>query len=106
VTDHELLTIDEASTLLRVRPPTLRAWMRQRRIAYLKLGRLVRFRKKDLEAFIDKACVPPQQARSTHAGHGSTGGSDDGPVHSARPESPTVAGQAPRAAIRTRGGRQ
>lgn len=36
--DDELLTVEEAAALLRVKPSTLRHWAREGRIACLRLG--------------------------------------------------------------------
>lgn len=50
---YRLLTTEEAADLLRLSPWTLRHWVLDRRIRCVRLGRLVRFRLADLEAFID-----------------------------------------------------
>jgi excisionase family DNA binding protein len=61
----DLLTIPEAATLLRLRPSTLRAWVLRRKIAYVKVGRLVRVRRCDIDGLIVDSVVPPQErARS------------------------------------------
>jgi excisionase family DNA binding protein len=49
---NELLTVPEAAALLRFKVSTIRAWVCQRCIPYVKLGRLVRIRRSDLEALI------------------------------------------------------
>ena len=54
----DLLTIQEASEILRLRPSALRAWILRRRIPYVKVGRLVRLRRADIEAFIVSSLVP------------------------------------------------
>jgi excisionase family DNA binding protein len=54
----ELLTIAEAASLLRLKASTLRAWILRRRISYLKVGRLVRLRRADVEALIAASLVP------------------------------------------------
>jgi excisionase family DNA binding protein len=50
--DSELLTVPEVASLLRLQPSTIRAWVSQRRIPFVKLGRLVRIRRQDAEAFV------------------------------------------------------
>lgn len=58
VSDADLLTVPEAAAFLRLQPSTLRAWILQRRIAFIKLGRLVRFRRVDLETMVEQSIVP------------------------------------------------
>jgi hypothetical protein len=50
-----LLTEAEAAAILRVRSKTLAAWRYKKRydLAYIKVGRLVRYRLEDIEAFIE-----------------------------------------------------
>ena len=61
--ESELLTVPETAALLRLKPSTIRAWVCQRRIAFIKLGRLVRIKRTDAEAVIAENLVP---ARSTN----------------------------------------
>jgi excisionase family DNA binding protein len=57
----QLLTVPEAAQFLRLQPSTLRAWILQRKIKFVKLGRrAVRFRRADLEALIVGAVVQPE----------------------------------------------
>jgi len=56
--DTTLLTIAEASAMLRLRPSTLRAWVLRRRIPYVKVGRLVRIRRADVESLIAISLIP------------------------------------------------
>ncbi|MDQ7779426.1 MAG: recombinase family protein [Planctomycetota bacterium] len=51
---HELLTVREASQILRMPEQTLRLWISQRRIPYEKLGRSVRLCRKDIQQFLDE----------------------------------------------------
>jgi excisionase family DNA binding protein len=53
----ELLTVPEAAALLRIKVSTLRAWVNQRKIKFAKIGRLVRLRRSDIEAFIASRVV-------------------------------------------------
>jgi excisionase family DNA binding protein len=62
IPDATLLTLPEAAALLRLQPSTLRAWVLKRRIVFIKLGRLVRFRRADLEAMLDDSVVPVELA--------------------------------------------
>lgn len=58
----ELLTITEAAALLRLKPSTMRAWVLRRRIPYVKVGRLVRIRRADVEAMVAASVVPARSA--------------------------------------------
>ena len=55
---EKLLDINEAASLLGVKPQTLYLWVSQKRIAYRKIGRLVRFQMCDLEEFVDQVRQP------------------------------------------------
>lgn len=46
---RELLTIKEVSETLKVAEATLRDWVQYRRIPFVRVGRLVRFRPEDIE---------------------------------------------------------
>jgi excisionase family DNA binding protein len=60
--NHErpLLTVSEAATFLSISISTLYGWVWQRRIAFIKVGRAVRFHKADLEQFIKDSRVDVQ----------------------------------------------
>jgi excisionase family DNA binding protein len=53
--NDELFTPDEVAELLGVTPHTLAVWRCEKRynLPYVKVGRLVRYRRNDLLAFID-----------------------------------------------------
>ena len=53
-----LVSVEEAAEILRLKPSTVRAWVLHRRIPYVKLGRRVLFRRADLEALIARSVVP------------------------------------------------
>ena len=64
----ELLTVPETAALLRLRPSTIRAWVLKRRIPFVKVGRLVRVRRSDVEALIAASVVPARpKEREEHA---------------------------------------
>ncbi len=52
-----LLSVKEAACYLKIAVWTLRHWVYQRKIPFVKLGRLVRFRQSDLDAYISKHIV-------------------------------------------------
>ena len=49
---EELLGVQDVSRLLKIRESTLRAWVFQKKIPVVRIGRLVRFRSSDLERWI------------------------------------------------------
>ncbi len=73
------LTLDEAAAYLNVSVRFMRRLVAERRVAYHKLGALLRFRCEDLDGFFAKGRVeppgpaqaratPPKMTRRTHAG--------------------------------------
>ena len=59
-----LLTVREAAERLRVREGTVRAWLAQRRIPKVKLGRATRIPSEAIDQMIAEGLVPSrQQAR-------------------------------------------
>ncbi len=54
----ELLTVPEAAAFLRLKPATIRAWVLHRKVPYVKVGRLVRLRRADVDALIAASLVP------------------------------------------------
>jgi excisionase family DNA binding protein len=61
--DSELLTLPEASVILRLQASTLRSWILKRRIPYVKLGSRVLLRRSDCEALIAASLVPAREGR-------------------------------------------
>jgi excisionase family DNA binding protein len=53
-TVERLLTVKEAATLLQVTEAAVRKWVYQRRIPCVKLGRLTRLRREEVEAVMAK----------------------------------------------------
>jgi excisionase family DNA binding protein len=47
-----LYDIDEASAYLKIQPGTLRNWLSARRLGYVKVGRLTRISKLELDRFL------------------------------------------------------
>jgi len=58
----ELLTINEASEVLRLKPSTVRAWLVKRRLPFVKLGSRVFLRLADLQAIIEAGLKPANPA--------------------------------------------
>lgn len=67
--DSDLLTVPEAAALLRLKPSTIRAWTSQRRIPFVKVGRLVRIRRSDAEAYITSRIVEAEDLTLPGADH-------------------------------------
>jgi len=63
---ERLLDIREAAALLRIKPQTLYLWVSQKRIAYRKIGRLVRFAEADLESFVEGQRQLPVELKDEH----------------------------------------
>jgi excisionase family DNA binding protein len=49
---------EEAAAYLGCTPDTLRVWTSRRRVPFVKVGRLTRFLKADLEAYLQQHRVP------------------------------------------------
>jgi len=64
VNDDKLLTPEQASALIGVKVGTLAVWRCTKRYAlpYIKVGRLVRYRREDVDAFIQASRQVPQTA--------------------------------------------
>lgn len=54
----ELLTVPEASEVLRLKPSTVRAWLLKRRLPFIKLGSRVFLRMEDCLALIEAGLKP------------------------------------------------
>jgi len=63
-----LLNIKQAAAFLNLSPLTLRTWTGAKRIPFVKLGRAVRFRLSDLEAFIARSAIPPRNGDRRRGG--------------------------------------
>jgi excisionase family DNA binding protein len=61
---NDLMTVSETAAFLRLQPSTIRAWVCQRRIPFVKLGRLVRIKRTDAEAIITAGTVTAQKDRA------------------------------------------
>lgn len=59
-----LLTVSEASDLLRIKPSTVRAWLLKRRIPFVKLGSRVFIQREDCAALIRASLRPAIQKES------------------------------------------
>ena len=55
---QNLLTVPEASEVLRLKPSTVRSWLLKRRMPFVKLGSRVFLRMADLQAVIEAGLRP------------------------------------------------
>jgi excisionase family DNA binding protein len=62
IASPELLTVIETAKLLRISQGTVRAWVLNKKIPYVKLGSRVLFRQTDLNNFISRSTVQPVKA--------------------------------------------
>ena len=61
-TMRKLLTIDEASEYLGISKLTLYGWVSARKLGFIKVGRLVKFKQEHLDRWIDQHTVKPCSA--------------------------------------------
>lgn len=61
--NHTLLTVEEAAQFLRIRPRTVFQYASRGKLRKVKIGKCLRFRKSDLESFIDECADPATAAR-------------------------------------------
>ena len=74
-TMSKLLTIGEASEYLGISKLTLYGWVSARKLGFVKVGRLVKFKQEHLDRWIDqhtvKARPAAQERLEDRSGHGS-----------------------------------
>ena len=58
---NNLLTMDEAAKYLGISKLTLYGWVSARKLGYVKIGRLVKFKQTQLDAWIDQHTVTPRR---------------------------------------------
>jgi len=64
---NNLLTMDEAAKYLGISKLTLYGWVSSRKLGYVKIGRLVKFKQTQLDAWIDQHTISPR--RNSHGTH-------------------------------------
>jgi excisionase family DNA binding protein len=60
---HQLLSVKEAAERLNISVFTLRGWISQRRVRFVKLGRRTMFRPADLDDLINDSVIEPRAQR-------------------------------------------
>jgi hypothetical protein len=63
---EHLLTDDQASAIIGIKPETLRQWRTRRKkpLRYVRAGRTIRYRPQDIKEFIDHCVVDPSAKTS------------------------------------------
>ena len=65
---EKLLTARQVSDLLEVKVSTVYDWIRRGQIPYVKLGRLVRFKKTEIFRWVDSHTLQPRSPRGRKKG--------------------------------------
>jgi excisionase family DNA binding protein len=63
---QDLLTVNETAGMLRLQASTIRAWILNRRIPFVRLGRRVFVRRSDCEQLITANVVPAANQGAEH----------------------------------------
>ena len=63
LTQGPLLAVEDAAAYLQIAVWTLRHWVSDRKIPFVRMGRLVRFRQQDLDAYISRHIVRPTHGK-------------------------------------------
>src|SRR5438132_13317218 len=66
-TMSKLLTMDEASEYLGISKLTLYGWVSARKLGFVKIGRLVKFKQEDLDQWIDRHTVKARRLPSENS---------------------------------------
>jgi excisionase family DNA binding protein len=59
----ELVDVKQAATLLGLKVSTIRAWLAQRRLPFVRCGRAIRIPREALDRFIAENTIPAREAR-------------------------------------------
>jgi excisionase family DNA binding protein len=51
---ENLISVDDLAGMLRLAPQTIRNWVAQRKLPYIRVGRRTMFRRKSIEAWLDR----------------------------------------------------
>jgi excisionase family DNA binding protein len=60
-TPKGLNTVNEAAMRWKVKPSTVRSWMAQRKVAFVRLGRCMRIRDSEIERIVTEGSVPARE---------------------------------------------
>jgi excisionase family DNA binding protein len=62
-TDDQPRTVDQAAAQLNLSRATIRAWIAQRRLGHVRLGRAIRIPAKEIRRMLEAGYVPPERSR-------------------------------------------
>lgn len=54
MTNKEMITVKEVADMLNVSPKTIYAWVKEKVLPAIKIRRTIRFKKRDIEQFMEK----------------------------------------------------
>ena len=58
-----MLSVSQAAQALGLKPGTIRAWISQRKLGHVKLGRAVRVPRTEIERLLREGAVPAREER-------------------------------------------
>jgi excisionase family DNA binding protein len=61
ISESELLTLAEASKVLRVKVSTLRSWRLKGTLPFRKIGGKILLHSKDVQSFIEQSTIPAKE---------------------------------------------
>ena len=62
-TDEQPRTVDQAAAELNLSGATIRAWIAQRRLGHVRLGRAIRIPAQEIRRMLEAGYVPPERGR-------------------------------------------
>ena len=62
-TDSKPRTVEQAAEELNLSPATIRAWIAQRRLGHVRLGRAIRIPAEEVRRLLEAGYVPPARNR-------------------------------------------
>jgi excisionase family DNA binding protein len=62
-TDDQPRTVDQAAAELNLSRATIRAWIAQRRLGHVRLGRAIRIPAQEIRRMLEAGYVPPERCR-------------------------------------------
>ena len=61
--DSQPRTVEQAATELNLSRATIRAWIAQRRLGHVRLGRAIRIPVSEIQRVLESGYVPPERVR-------------------------------------------